>query len=292
MDTEKLRHLITLIQTKNLRKAAEHLKMSHPGLSKSIRALEWELGIKLVTKDGRGIRITDEGLRVGTLSAAILMEEDRLLKGINKEVSSLQNRCRIGTFEVFSTYLSSRLAKALEHLEYVSFHELLPGKIEEMVAASQIDLGITYIPIPHQHVDHLKITQVEMGIFAHESIKGRFLKFSELPFVVPIAEMSVLPTKVKGLDGWPDYSLKRNVKYSVTLMETALTLCRAGLAVGYFPNFVIEEHNQVLSEEYHLKRLRSPLPTAQKQDVFLVKKRNRDEDTVLKKVSKVLRSLK
>ncbi len=63
MDTDKLKHLKVLIETKNIRKAAEILNMSHPGLSKSIKSLETELGVELITKDGRGIRLTDEGLR-------------------------------------------------------------------------------------------------------------------------------------------------------------------------------------------------------------------------------------
>ncbi len=45
-------------------KAGEELHVTHGAISRQIRALEEELGIRLVSKDGRGIKLTDAGIRL------------------------------------------------------------------------------------------------------------------------------------------------------------------------------------------------------------------------------------
>jgi DNA-binding transcriptional LysR family regulator len=45
-------------------KAGEELHVTHGAISRQIRALEEELGVRLVSKDGRGIKLTDAGTRL------------------------------------------------------------------------------------------------------------------------------------------------------------------------------------------------------------------------------------
>ena len=108
--------------------------------------------------------------------------------------------------------------------------ELIPGH-EAAVAEGKADIGITYLPVPHAELDVLKVTTVEMGVFG--ASKWLDKAFDELPFVIPVAPVSGTPSKVQGLDGWPDHLRHRNIVFRVALLETALNLCRQGLAVGF-----------------------------------------------------------
>lgn len=289
MDTNKLRHFKAVIQTQNLREAADLLKISHPGLSKSIRSLEDELGVELITKDGRGIRITEAGLRLEKEIDTILQQVETLRKISHNENISLHKTCRIGTFEVFSTYLSPFIAEIFDEDIKLSFHEMIPGRMEQELVAGNIDLAITYIPIPHPELDHLKIATIKMGIFGKAKFENH--KINELPFVIPMASVSGTPTKADGLDGWPDGKIPRLVKYSVNLMETALALVRKGLAVGYFPNFIVEKHNEVVNNKFKLIEIPMPKGIHNSQEIFLIKRKNSKEDFLMKKIGKILRSL-
>ena len=60
--------------------------------------------------------------------------------------------------------------------------------------------------------------------------------------MVPALPITGSPTLVRGLDGWPEDAYERHVKYEVTLMESALELCRQGRVAGYFPRFIVEEN--------------------------------------------------
>ncbi len=53
-------------------KAAEELHVTHGAISRQIRSLEAWLGMALFEKDGRGIKLTDEGARLKTASSTAL----------------------------------------------------------------------------------------------------------------------------------------------------------------------------------------------------------------------------
>ena len=61
MDPRKLLYLATIIEQGSLAKAAKHLAISQPALSKSMDRLESELGIKLLERGPMGITPTTFG---------------------------------------------------------------------------------------------------------------------------------------------------------------------------------------------------------------------------------------
>lgn len=64
MTTKQLRQLIVLAEARNFRRAAAALKITQPALTKSVLALEKELGVRLVDRQPRGVTLTEFGERV------------------------------------------------------------------------------------------------------------------------------------------------------------------------------------------------------------------------------------
>ncbi len=290
MNLRRLEFFHVLAQMGNVRKASEMLNISPPALSKSMKVLEEELEAKLWQRAGRRILLTDAGKRL-LKRTPLLMEELRSLRdSIHAEPLSTTS-VRIATFEVFSTYFLSFLNRLNWDAHNLEMHEVLPGELEKYVARGDVDYGITYMPIPHPDLDFLKVTSIEMGVFTR---KGSFqgVAQAELPFVVPISPLEVVPTRIRGLDGWPEDAYRRKVRHQVTLMESALELCRQGRVAGYFPAFIVEEHNQRVREQFKLERRRSPYPGRTcRADVFLVKRKSDDENLIVKQLAKALRTL-
>ena len=292
METKRLEQFQVIAKTSNLREAASLIGISHPGLSKSIRVLEDELGVSLLTKEGRGIKITPLGRQLlNDIERCILAERQLMLSARGIRDSHL-TQIRIGTFEVFSTYLSSSLVQAFGAKRRIIFEELIPGELEHSIARGETDFGITYIPVPHADVEHIEITRVKMGMFANSRKLPVPLDLQEIPFVAPLARVEGSPTKVKGLDGWPDDRLPRNIRYSVTLMETALELIRTGSAVGYLPLFVVQLHNERVKEKFRLQELPIPKWVSKQQPVFAAKSKSRNEDDGFRFLCRVLRTLR
>ncbi len=57
----QLQYFLTVAETLHFRKASEILYISQPGLSKQIEKLENELGVKLLERDNRNVKITEAG---------------------------------------------------------------------------------------------------------------------------------------------------------------------------------------------------------------------------------------
>lgn len=156
-----------------------------------------------------------------------------------------------------------------------------------------IDVGITYLPIPDPELDFLKVTTIDMGLFAHKSLP-KPKEILDLDFITPNISLTGTPSKVQGLDGWPDHRLPRKVRHQVAMLQGALILCRKGQGAGYFPKFVVERYNQGMSSHFKLEEI--PLPKKlninTKQDVYLVKRKTDLESPFLKKLAKQLRQLR
>ncbi len=74
-----------------------------------------------------------------------------------------------------------------------------------------------------------------------------------------------------GLDAWRNHKLPRNVAFKVTMMESALELCRQGKAVAYLPDFVVCLQNSEVKKDLVLKELDCPIPKKERlQGVFIV----------------------
>lgn len=296
MDSNRLAYFVVVNETGSIRRAAELLRLSPAALSKAIKQLEFEAGFKLLVPAGRGILVTDEGKDLAARAKPLLDSLATLAQGVSnkfKDGASLNTPLRLGTFEVFSTHFLSEILKAFaEDGGSLLLRELIPGEMEQALLNREIDLGLSYIPIPTAGIEYFRITSIEMGIFGTAELKKSLAaqEFSAWPFVIPIQPISGSPNKVQGLDGWPDDRWPRHVGHRVTMMESALSICRQALAVAYLPTFVVRYHNQIVKPKFQLEALATPkgLP-ALKQDVYLVKRKSDVESSAAKKLAKAVR---
>ena len=289
MDIDRVRYFNVFSEMGSLVRAAEVLHISQPALSKALRLLQSEVGLKLLEPEGRGLRLTEAGREFKRETAPLLSQWLEISAKVRGTTASVPTR--IGSFEVFTTYFLGHLMKYIS-MENMELHELGPGRLEQAIAESQIDIGITYIPIPKSGIEFVEVTKIRMGTFGRvDKFKGT--SSESLPFVIPLFPSEGTPSKVMGLDGWPDHKFARLVKFRVTMMESALELCRGGHAVAYLPEFVVDLHNESVRHEQRLKEFESPISRKESlQSVFLVRKQYNKETPLERQIAKCLRSLK
>jgi DNA-binding transcriptional LysR family regulator len=78
MKIEQLRDVVAIVEQGSLRAAARHLGLQQPALTKSIRALERELGRSLFERDPRGMTLTPTGRLLHQRATVIVNEMRRV----------------------------------------------------------------------------------------------------------------------------------------------------------------------------------------------------------------------
>jgi DNA-binding transcriptional LysR family regulator len=271
MDLDRLGYFAAVAETGSVRRAAERLHRSPAAVSKAIKQLERELAVRLLVPAGRGVALSDRGRWLARRARGLLDEA----AGLVRELAGPGDAAavlRLGSFEVFTTWFLETLLPELGDADELVLRELLPGELEVALAAGAVDLAVTLHPVPHPAVESREAGRIEAGVYGRRDVFGR-TPLAELPFAVPVQPLAGVPNRIQGLDGWPDGRVPRQVRYRLTLMESALALCRAGRAVAHLPRFVVETMNRRLGPGNRLALLHPTPAEAGPSIVHLLKRR-------------------
>lgn len=104
MTFEQMEYFVTLAEYKNFSVAAEECYISQSSLSKQIKSLEMELGVKLLDRNTRKLELTYAGKEYLSYSSRILPEYKKMLKTVKKYSANTQEIIRIGAIPVMNHY--------------------------------------------------------------------------------------------------------------------------------------------------------------------------------------------
>lgn len=96
MDVRQLKYFLVTAQLEHVTHAARKLSIAQPALSQSLHRLEAELGVKLFVREGRNLRLTEEGTYLRDRLSPIVAELDSAcagLEGFAKAEASTVNLC-------------------------------------------------------------------------------------------------------------------------------------------------------------------------------------------------------
>jgi len=96
MDLRSLRHFVAIAETLSFSRAAQALKRSQPGLSRSIRELEAELGLELFERVGRRISLRPEGELLLERAQRLLADADGLAEEARRLAGGTSFVLRVG----------------------------------------------------------------------------------------------------------------------------------------------------------------------------------------------------
>ena len=113
MEIRQLRHFIAAVEAGNLRKASEHIHITHPALSMSIKNLESDLGIQLLTKNRRGVQMTYAGEQFLISAHSLLRQIDDLRASLLSTQDSPSGSVRLGIPYGANNALAAPLFKQL-----------------------------------------------------------------------------------------------------------------------------------------------------------------------------------
>lgn len=96
MDLQQLRYFVTVAEVENISLAAHSLRVAQSAVSRQIRLLEEELGVTLLRRAGRGIRLTDTGERLRHRASDLIGQADNIRNDIRNRGNAPSGVLRIG----------------------------------------------------------------------------------------------------------------------------------------------------------------------------------------------------
>src|SRR5210317_2255890 len=147
MKLQQLRCIFQIVQSNfNISKASETLNTSQPGVSKQIKLLEREIGIKIFRRNGKRLTgLTEPGETVLASIEAIL-QETKNIKVVSEEYAEKDE----GTFTIATTHTQARykLPKVVEEFvkKYpkinLNIHQGNPSQVTDQIIKGEADVGI------------------------------------------------------------------------------------------------------------------------------------------------------
>ena len=149
MDLSQLRTLIHVAELGSLSKAADRMHIAQPALSRQMRLLEEELGVRLFVRHGRGMVITEQGRDVLAHAVRVMTELDEIRARTSDANAPLTGQIAIGmpptVADIISVPLVAAFGKAHPKvmLRLVSAYT---GYLLDWLHRGEIDVAILYDP--------------------------------------------------------------------------------------------------------------------------------------------------
>lgn len=148
MDLRDLRYFAAIAEHRSVRRAAEALNLSQPGLSKSLRRLEDELRTKLVARTAKGVELT----AVGSVLAGHVRQLQLNFEDVAREAADLSEgragHLRIGVGPVHADLLPAAYAALHADAPNVTLSATASDN-DVMIPAllnGELDLIVNYFP--------------------------------------------------------------------------------------------------------------------------------------------------
>jgi DNA-binding transcriptional LysR family regulator len=198
VDTRLLRYFAVVAAEGNLTRAAEQLFVSQPALTKQIRQLESQLGVRLFTRSRAGMTLTVAGQALASRTAAVLAAWDLALRETKAAASRAARVLRVG-------FMSSAANEATQQI-IAAFARRRPGWRVDLqqaawsdptagLASGDVDAALLRLPFPGQDDVRIEVLFTEprwVALPAAHPLAARGkISFDQLwdePFVAAPAE--------------------------------------------------------------------------------------------------------
>ncbi|MEU1668424.1 LysR family transcriptional regulator [Streptomyces sparsogenes] len=153
VDTRLLRYFVAVAEEGTLTRAAERLFVSQPALTKQIKQLETQLGVRLFSRSHTGMALTEPGRALAERVPALLADWDQALRETKSVASRAACVLRVG-------FLASAANEATPRI-IAAFARRRPGWRADMrqatwsnpsagLAEGDVDVALLRLPFPGQ----------------------------------------------------------------------------------------------------------------------------------------------
>jgi DNA-binding transcriptional LysR family regulator len=244
MEIRQIKSFLSVAETLHYGKSARLLNLSQPALSLQIKALEEELGVKLLDRNRQGTAITTAGKIFSENASKALAELDIASRKAQWTAAGKLGLIRIGFIstagqEIVPT-LIRRFRKLYPEVEF-SLRNILTSDQPELIQSGILDVGFLRLPI--QRMKGIEVTPIHREPFVvivpsnHRFASSRGVRLRELrgeKFVM--YERAFAPGFHDLLIGILSRAdIVPDVSQTASEMSTILSLVDSGMGIAVVP---------------------------------------------------------
>lgn len=249
MDLKQLEYFVHVAELGSFTRASTFLRVAQPALSRQVRTLEVELRQTLFERNGRGVTLTEPGLRLLAHSRGILQQVERARQDMEDERGAASGHLAIGLPPSVSRTLAAPLVAAFRQRfpkATLTMIEGLSAYALEWLQIGRVDCAVVYNVAPSAAVELVPVLDEALYLVAaREPARQR-----EIGAPIGLAELAgidlVMPSR--------PHSLRM-------LLETALAAegrkARVGIEIESVPAILDLVHQQGMHGVLTLNAVRS-----------------------------------
>src|SRR5579864_7423430 len=145
MELRSLTYFVRIAELGSITRAAAHLHLAQPALTRHVQRLEEELGVALFTRANRGVRLTEAGERLLDSATRILRDVERTGDEIRAHDAHPSGKIILGVTPTMCPVLVPELfAWMRRHYPMIELKVVHAGmvRLEEMLIDGRIDLAL------------------------------------------------------------------------------------------------------------------------------------------------------
>lgn len=241
MTPRQLRYFVEIARSGNLTRAALSLHIAQPALSHHLAAMESALGVTLVERHARGVRLTVEGQRLFDRATAILGQLDRLGEEV-RDASHLPRGevrlCLAGSAAPRLVIPLYRLLEARAPEVRLQISTGLSREAQALVETRRVDLALLPTAFELTRLEALPVFDEAFYLFGHRRLlKGRaatiaFDAIGDRPLVAPDRDHDLRKLVERTAVARRCFL---NVRYELNSPELLREVVREGLACAIMP---------------------------------------------------------
>jgi len=195
LDLRKLRYFVAVAEELNFGRAAARLHIAQPVLSRQIRALEADLGVRLLTRDTRGATLTDAGSQL-LQDARFLLAESTALRERLSRAAAPTRVVRVGVMPGLMATAAVRTFESADPAHRATVVPIGADEQSESVRAGTLDVVYAREPVDHRGLGTAALLEEPRDVLlpADDPLaRRRSVRLSELASHRPLQDPAVVP---------------------------------------------------------------------------------------------------
>lgn len=257
ISVDQMKYFIEIVKQGSLNKAAQHLYISQPALTKQLGILEKSMKCTLLIRTQSGIKLTSSGRYFYERSNMII---SMINETINKiERFSDENTIRIGALPNLITYFLPKYVDKFKSMDHDVFIEAMATNSELIASLDDNVFNIVFVSDAMEKSNFVTIPLIVEPFFVVMSNTNHLVNTPEIDFFTIMKERLILykdpcPIRAKIREHCNLMNLIPNIILELEETESVIKYVEQDLGITILPEMAINKINNPLIRVREIKK--------------------------------------